>query len=30
MRFANASRDIGYGVGEDMDSLLAEHGRDDD
>jgi hypothetical protein len=26
----HASRDIGYGVGEDMDSLLAEHGRDDD
>ena len=25
-----ASHDIGYGVGEDMDSLLAEHGRDDD
>lgn len=26
----HASHDIGYGVGEDMDNLLAEHGRDDD
>jgi hypothetical protein len=26
----HASRDIGYGVGEHMDNLLAEHGRDDD
>ena len=25
-----ASHDIGYGVGEGMDSVLAEHGRDDD
>ena len=25
----NSSHDIGYGVGEDMDALLSEHGADD-